>query len=46
MPNTDSYLLLGLAVTGSVLGVYIVSLLARFINTRKLIAMLDTPKDR
>jgi hypothetical protein len=45
MPDTDTYLLMGLAVTGSVLGVYIVSLLVRFANMRKLINVLDMPKD-
>lgn len=42
MAETDAYLMLGLAVISGLLGVYVVSLLLRFRQTRQLISTLET----
>lgn len=42
MPDTTSYLYLGLGVVGAIVGLYIISLYLRFANARKDVELLES----
>jgi hypothetical protein len=46
MPDTNAYLFLGLGVVAGISGLYVTSLLLRFKNALKDIALLQSLKDR